>query len=299
MPRLMPMRFAASAGLVLLAAVFGCQKTEQAKQQPRQLVPVKTAKVRLMDIAETLEYAGSVRAQDEALVYPKVSGKIIEKIKQDGDPVAKGEHILYIDRDEVGLKFEKAPVESPLTGVVGRVFVDKGQNVDPQTAVALVVNMDRVKVALDIPEVYLPRVLPGQNASITLDAYPGKIFTGQINKVSPVLDATTRSSPVEIIADNPGHLLNSGMFVKVSLNLTEHKAVAAILKEGIIGYAPDTYCFVIEDNKAVLRKIALGIRQGQYYEVTSGLKEGDPVVVLGQQRLREGSEVITEEQEQE
>ncbi|MEK6728295.1 MAG: efflux RND transporter periplasmic adaptor subunit [Candidatus Omnitrophota bacterium] len=280
---------------VVIILACGCHKKE-AKEKVPSLIPVRVQRVEVRDLEETLEYTGNIKAQDEAIVYPKVSGKIIEKIKEDGSFVEKGEPLLYIDRDEVGLKFEKAPVESPLTGVVGRVFVDNGQHVNAQTQVALVVNMDKVKIGLDIPEIHLPRISLGKNARISLDAYPDEVFIGQVSKISPVLDLATRAAPAEITVDNPKHILNSGMFAKVNLILTEHKGVSVILKEGIIGREPDLYVFVIKDKKAALRKITLGIRQGQYYEVTSGLKEGDLVVILGQQRLREGSEVITEEQ---
>lgn len=274
---------------------YGCQKKET-KENSREAIPVRVQRVKLLDIEEKLEYSGNIKAEDEAIVYPKVSGKIIEKVRQEGSLVNKGDVILYIDRDEVGLKFEKAPVESPLNGVVGRIYVDRGENVNTQTQVALVVNMDKVKIALDMPEIHLPRISLGQQAKIALDAYPDEVFVGDVVKISPVLDLDTRSAPVEISVDNPKHLLNSGMFAKVSLILSERKAVPVILKEALIGREPELYVFVIKDKKASLRKITLGIKRGGYYEVVGGLMEGDLVVVLGQQRLREGSEVITEEQ---
>lgn len=283
---------------VIFAVIFlalGCQLKKE-KEAGKEAIPVRVERVRLSELQEALEYSGNIKAQDEAIVYPKVSGKIAEKVKEEGSPVNKGEPILYIDRDEVGLKFEKAPVESPLTGVVGRIFVDKGQNVNPQTQVGLVVNMDKVKIILDIPEAHLPKISLGQKAGVSLDAYPDEVFKGVVSKISPVLDVDTRAAPVEISVDNPKHILNSGMFARASLILTERKGVPVILKEGIIGRTPELYVFVIQDKKATLRKITLGIRSGQHYEVTSGLKEGDLVVILGQQRLRDGAEVITEEQ---
>ena len=274
---------------------YGCQPKE-AKEKTHQAIPGPVQRVELLDIEENLEYSGNIKAEDEAMVYPKVSGKIIEKVKEEGSLVNKGDVLLYIDRDEVGLRFEKAPVESPLRGIVGRIFVDKGQNVNTQTQVALVVNMDKVKISLDIPEIHLPRISLGQKAKITLDAYPDEVFMGEVSKISPVLDLETRSAPVEISVDNPKHILNSGMFAKVKLILSERKGVPVILKEGVIGRAPELYVFAVKDKKAALRKITLGIRRGEYYEVTSGLKEGDLVVGLGQQRLGEGSEGVTEDQ---
>src|SRR3989338_1165337 len=128
--------------------LVGCAKEQEAPTKQDEVVPVRVAKVELRDIQESLDYIGNIKAQNEAVVYPKVSGKIIEKLKEDGNEVKKGDVIMYIDRDEVGFKFENAPVESPLEGVVGRIYVDIGANVTAQTPVALIVSMDNVKIDL-------------------------------------------------------------------------------------------------------------------------------------------------------
>lgn len=279
----------------LLAA--GCAKREEISKT-EEAIPVKVLKVKLKELSEALEYTGNIKAQDEAMVYPKVNGKIMEKLKADGSRINKGETIAYIDRDEVGFKFEKAPVESPLTGIVGRVYVDLGQNVSTDTPVALVVDMDKVKIELDIPEKYLPRVSLGQVARINVDAYPEEEFSGLVAKISPVVDLETRSAPIEITVDNPQHRLQSGMFAKVRLILAEHKNTPAILKEAVIGKEPDLYVYVIEDNKAILKKVSLGLRQGPYFEVREGLKEGDLVVIMGQQRLQDNAQVLAEIEEE-
>jgi membrane fusion protein (multidrug efflux system) len=280
--------------IILVLLLSGCQKKVE-KDNADELIPVKVSKVELKDILETIDYVGNIKAQDEAAIYPKVSGKIIEKVKEEGSLIDKGETIAYIDRDEVGLKFEKAPVESSLKGVVGRVYVDIGQNVNNLTPIALVVNMDKVKIDLDVPEKYLSRVSLGQKAEIKVDAYPEENFVGQVTKITPVVDLINRASPIEITVDNPGHLLKSGMFAKVSLVIQERKSVPVVLKEAIMGKEPELYVYVIENKKAALRKISLGIRQGPYFEIKEGLKEGDRVVLMGQQRLYEGADVESEE----
>ncbi|MFH1889020.1 MAG: efflux RND transporter periplasmic adaptor subunit [Candidatus Omnitrophota bacterium] len=279
-----------------LFSLAACAKKEDISKTA-EAVPVKAMRVELRDLSEILEYVGNIKAKDEAMVYPRVNGKIIEKIKEDGIHVSKGEPILYIDRDEVGFKFEKAPVESPLTGIVGRVYVDIGENVTTQTPVALVVDMDKVKIDLDVPEKYLPQVSLGQSATIGVDAYPEEEFLGIVTKVSPVVDLETRSAPVEITVDNPQHRLKSGMFSRVRLVLKEHKDVPAIMKEAVMGKEPDLYVYLIKDNKAVLRKVSLGLREGPYYQVREGVKEGDLVVIMGQQRLKENSPVSVEIEE--
>ncbi len=277
--------------------LFGCSKKEQAKSSKSAVIPVKVNKVELKDLYDTIEYVGDVLARDEVVVYPKVSGKISEKTKEDGSPVNKGEAVAYIDRDEVGLKFERAPVDSPLTGVVGRIYVDIGANVSPQTPIALVVNMDKVKVTLDIPEKYLSKISFGKAAKVKVDAYPGEEFNGKISKISPVLNSQTRSVPIEISIENTDYRLKSGMFARINLILEEYKNVPVILKEAVMGKEPNLYVYVVENQKAMLRKVVLGIRQGPYFHVKVGLKESDNVVIMGQQLLYDNASVNVEEKD--
>ena len=272
----------------------GCG-SQNVQEQLRQATPVKVDRIQLQELNEILDYTGDIKAKDEAVIYPKVSGKIIEKVKEDGALIAKGEAICYIDRDEVGLKFEKAPVESTLTGILGRVYVDIGENVTTATPVALVVSADKVKIGLDIPEKYLPKITLGQAAQIAVDSWPDEQFPGTVTKISPVVDLSTRSAPVEITIENKEYRLKSGMFAKVRLVIEAKDNVPVILKEAIMGHDPDNYVFVVEGNKAVLRKIILGIRQGPYFEVSEGLKEGDLVVIMGQQLIADGAVVVPEE----
>lgn len=285
---------------ILNAAMFlfvGCQKEDSTAKRDKgpAVIPVKVIKVERRDLKRNLEYVGNIKAKDEVTVYPKVSGKVIEKLKKDGEKINKNEVLLYIDRDETGLSYNKAPVESPITGVLGRTNVDIGSSVNTQTPVALVVDMQTVKIELDIPEVYLPKVYLGQEAVVTVDAYPKEEFKGKVTQVSPVVNLDNRSAPIEITLENKDYFLKSGMFARVILTIEEHPQSLVILKEAINGKEADTYVYVIEDQKAVYKKIALGIRQGTEYEVTEGLKEGDLVVIVGQQRLYENAQVMVEQ----
>lgn len=292
------MKFGKIFAIILVLSVSiisGCGKAPAMIAKKDNAIPVKIMKVALEDLDKALEYVGNIKGRDEAVVYPKVSGKIIEKVKEDGSPISKGEVIAYIDRDEVGLKFEKAPVESPLTGAVGRVYVDIGSSVTPQTAIALVADMTEAQINLDIPEKYLPHVSAGQDAEIMVDAYPGEKFIGKVTRISPVVDLATRAAPVEIMIDNKDNRLQSGMFAKVRLIIEKIIKAPVVIREAVIGRDPDTYVYVVVNNKAVLRKVRFGVRQGPYVQATEGLAAGEAVVVMGQQRLRDGADVVTEE----
>lgn len=288
--------------IILFIAIIGASisrsyftKGKLSQRQGNGKIPVKVMTIKLETIQKAIDYVGDIKAQEEVIVYPRVSGKVVQKLKEEGAQVAKGEIIAYLDRDEVGLTFEKVPVDVPLTGVIGRVYVDIGSSVTAQTPIALLVNMDTVKIDLEVPEKYLPRLAIGQTAEVAIDAYPDEVFSGSITTISPVLTLETRAAPVEVTIENAKHKLQSGMFAKVRLILEKLENVPLILKEAVIGKAPNQYTYVVIDNKAHLQNLTLGIRQGSYYEVQEGLQQGDRVVIMGQQRLFEGAPVIAEE----
>lgn len=277
---------------IVILVIRGCAGS--GKIEKDGAIFVRTVKVVPQDMKITLDYVGDIKAEDEAMVYPKVGGKVIEKIKEDGSRVAKGDVILYIDRDEVGFKFEKAPVESPLTGVVGRVYVDIGTQVTPQTPVAFVADMDRVEILLNIPEKYISKVSVGQTADVVVDAYPEDSFTGIVTKISPTVDLGTRTFPLEIDIDNADERLKPGMFARVRLAIGLHKDAMVVMKEAILGRGDYAYVYVLEGDVVRKKNVKLGARQGACYAVTEGLLPGEEIVVMGQQKLRDGAAVKAE-----
>lgn len=290
-------RCAGAAAYILLAALAANVAEAQGRgQKPSgdEMIPVRVMRVGSHDIEIALEYVGDIRGEDEATVYSKVPGKIAEKTREDGDEVSKGDVIAYVDRDEVGFKYEKAPVESPLAGVVGRVYVDRGTSVTPQTPIALVVNMDNAKIRLDIPERYLPRVQIGQSVEVRVDAY-AETFTGRVTRVSPVVDAATRTAPIEVFVPNAEHRLKPGMFARARLVMDRRENAQVVLREAVLGRAPKQYVYVVNGGVARERAVTLGLYQAGEYEVLEGLGEGDDVVIMGQQRLRDGSTVLVED----
>lgn len=277
----------------VLITLTGCQRGKKTAVDER--IPVRVQRVEQRSLKRSLDYAGNVRAREEALVYPKVSGKIMEKVHEEGARVVKGEVIAYIDRDEVGFDYQKAPVESPLAGFIGRIYVDRGSSVTVQTPVAMVVDIEAVELALDVPEKFIAQIKLGQNAELTVDAWPGETFLGKVTTISPVIDLATRTAPAEITIPNPGDRLKPGMFARVRLVIEEHKNIPVVMKEAILGKEPNAYVYVVSNNIAHSRDVRLGLREGSEYEVTEGLAPGNLVVIMGQQGLRDGAPVSMEE----
>ncbi|MDD3089195.1 MAG: efflux RND transporter periplasmic adaptor subunit [Candidatus Omnitrophica bacterium] len=292
-PRARKIVLALAGGFILLLVFRSCAAGKRENPDPG-LPTVLAMRVETGDLKVTLDYAGDIKARDEAMVYPKVGGKIIEKVREDGSPVVKGDTIAYVDRDEVGFKFEKAPVESPLTGVIGRTYVDIGTQVSPQTAIAMVVDMEEVEIQLNIPEKYLPKIKLGQTALVSVDSYPDVAYMGAVTRISPVVDITTRTALIEITIDNAEYHLKPGMFAKVKLVVGVEKNVPLVRKEAVLGRGDYAYVYVVEDGVVRKRKIRADMRQGEYYGLRGEVNEGDLVIIMGQQKLRDGSAVEVE-----
>ena len=274
------------AGCGLLSA---CGKKKDAGAR-LDTFPVKTAQAGFRDIEETIILVGSIRAKDEAALFSRVPGKLKENLLKEGDPVSKGQAVALVERDEVGVLFEPAPVPSTLNGTVARVYLDRGENVTLQTPVALVVDSRETIVRADLPERYAARVSVGQTVRVSVDAYSDQFFKGRVWKVSPVVDPATRSMQIEAKVENPAGRLHSGMFGEVMLITGSRPHVVAVPKDALSeGSGPSV--FVVENGKAVKREVEVGLQGDLFFEIRKGVRPGEKVVIFGLYGLQDGSSV--------
>ncbi len=279
-----------------MVSIFLTGCSQKSPQKKTSKIPVRAIEVKRTNLKEFLFYVGDIKAKDEAIVYPKVSGKIIEKIAEEGSLIKKGGIIAYIDRDEVGFQFQKAPVESPIDGIIGSVYVDVGTNVSTQTPIGSVINMDEVRVRVNVVERDLPKIKQGQLAKIEVDAYPDNVFKGTVKKVSPIVDLASRTALVEIKILNYDHKLKPGMFARVKILISVRKSALIVPRDAIIKKDSSNYVFVVKNNSVRKQKIEIGLRENNKFEAVKGLNEGELVVTMGNARLKEGDlvEVIVD-----
>ena len=256
---------------------------------------VKVEVVKKEDLDFILSYVGSLKAKDEAYIFSKVGGKFSGYLAVEGDKVEKDQVIALVERDETGLKYEPAKVSSPLNGIIGRTFLDKGANViaeGPQaTAIAIAVNTDKMSVRLNISEADIPYMQKGQKAFLKFDAYPKEEFQGEVSKVSEVVDTATRTLPVEITIPNPDNRLKSGMFTRIDIFAAKHAAALVIIQDALVKEDSSAYVYAVENSRARKIKVLPGIYQDGKVEIVEGLTENQKVIVFGHQGLKDGAEI--------
>ncbi len=277
-----------------LAAGCTSRDTEALNNLEKDRFLVKTEKAQIKNIEDYLILVGSVKAMDEAVLFPRVSGKLLKNLLTEGDPVTKDQPVALIERDEPGVVYEPAPVPSTLTGVIGRVYQDSGANVTPATPIALVVTQGQVRVVVDVPERYMGKVFMGQAAYIKVDAFPDTLFRGKVYRVSPVVDTKTRSAAIELLADNSGGQLKSGMFSEIRLVVGAKSGAVAVPSSAMISENNKSFVFVPVNGVAVRREVRPGISNDTVTQISSGLKSGDELITFGLYGLKDGSKIKVE-----
>lgn len=183
-------------------------------------------------------------------------------------------------------------LSSPVSGVVTARNYDNGDMYSVSNPILVVEQITPVKLLIHVSESYYAVVKKGMLADVRLDVYGEELFGGTISLVYPSVDPTTRTFPVEVTLRNADQRIRPGMSATVLLNLGQVERVVvpdrAIVRQSGSG---NRYVFLYENGKVLFREISIGRRVDSEYEVLSGLSAGDKVVVSGQNRLNEGTEV--------
>lgn len=190
-------------------------------------------------------------------------------------------------------RWERTQLRSPFDGVVDNTIPNEGEFAPPGMPIARIVNTSMIKIQAEVPELYSGTVPVGTQAVISFDALPGDTLRGRVSFVGSTVSTANRTLVVEIILPNPYRKLKPEMVAKVNL-LRESKSNAILVSENIIQLVDRdrTIVYVENGGKAEERRLKLGGRQGNMVEVLEGLNPGDHLIVVGYQKVVNGTPVI-------
>ena len=172
-------------------------------------------------------------------------------------------------------------------------MVDRGALVSPSTPLFEVVDIDRVKVGIDVVEGDYRKVSLGQPVAVKVDAYPDKRFAGTITRVSPILDPRTRTAEVEVELDNPDGVLKPGMFARTHIVVERKRGVLMVPEASPVKSAAGYGVFRLTEEGSKVERVEVtpGLNNGGWVEVTGNLSKGDRVVTLGSSLVRHGQRI--------
>lgn len=179
-------------------------------------------------------------------------------------------------------------ITTPISGIVTERKVDIGAMVSAGMTVANVVDIAKLKVKVNVAEQDVFKLKVGEEVEVTTDVYPNVKFKGAIATISAKGDEA-HTYPVEIVLSNSkDHPLKAGMFGRVHLTSLGEREALTIPRDALVGSIKAPEVFVAENGVAKLRAITIGREAGKMLEVIDGLKEGERVIVSGQNNLRDG-----------
>lgn len=184
-------------------------------------------------------------------------------------------------------------LKAPVSGVVSARNYDRGDMYSMSSPIYVVQQITPVKILIGVSEMDYTKVKKGDKVTLTVDAIPGKTFSGSVARLYPVINPSSHTFDVEVQIPNKDRLLRPGMYARVTVNMGDNNSVvvpdAAVVKQQGSG---QRLVYVLDaDNCVDIRIVTVGRHFGTSYEILSGLEEGDVVVTGGQSALKSGIKV--------
>lgn len=219
------------------------------------------------DRAQQLQRSGSgtARALDEARAELNTSNALL---------------------DSQRVQIAKHTITAPFDGVVGLRSVSVGAYIAVGTELVNLEKIDVLKVDFKIPETQLGNVAPGQEVEVVVDALPNRTFVGKVYAIDPLVDVNGRALSVRARLPNADLVLRPGLFVRVVLKGRDTRSAVFVPESAIVPRGQERLVWVIEDGKAIEKRVQLGRRLAGEVEVVGDITPGISVVTAGQGRLR-------------
>lgn len=190
-------------------------------------------------------------------------------------------------------KLEDTMIISPFSGLIVKRFINRGEYVTtmPPTLLFLIMNIDKVKMEVGLPEVHLANVTIGNPVEIVTDTYPGVTFKGKISTINPMVDPGSRAFKAKVEIPNKDHRLKPGMFARVKIYPKIYKDVLIVPFKSVVTRGGRTVAFVAEGDRVSLRAVTVGVTNEREAEIIDGLQEGEEVAVEGHYGMADQTKV--------
>ena len=182
-------------------------------------------------------------------------------------------------------------VVSPMPGYVSDRPADVGEYVSPQQKVATVVNLNPLRVRIDVPEQAIPQVRTGESVSVSVSGYPDRNFAGHVARVSPNVTTASRTLTVEADVENPKAELKPGQFATVRILLPQSAPAVLVPQRALRTISGSIYVFVIKNGHAEQRLVQSGQTEGDLVELKSGVAADEIVATSNVDQLSDGAAV--------
>jgi RND family efflux transporter MFP subunit len=193
--------------------------------------------------------------------------------------------------DNARLALGRCTIRAPFSGVVNRLLVEPGQYLAVGDPVAELLQIDRLKVRVGIPESDVDAVRRIDRFKVKIDALEGRIFEARKYFLSRTADSMARLYSLDLTLDNSQGSVLPDMFARVEIIKKEVPEGLSIPLYAVINRNDDRIVYIVEDNRARIRTVELGLLDGWQVQVRAGLTQGQEVIVVGHRSVNDGQQV--------
>jgi RND family efflux transporter MFP subunit len=181
--------------------------------------------------------------------------------------------------DASGKVITDLTIDSPISGYITEKNALPNMYVQPETHLYTVSDLSEVWVLAQVFQNDAGKIKPSDRAEVTVDAYPGKVFTGRVDYLLPQIDPVTRTLPVRLVIPNPRMKLRPGMYVNVSLKLPLGRQLV-VPASAVFHSGSRNLIFTYRgEGNIEPHEVELGPAVGDQQIVTNGVKAGEQIVV--------------------
>ena len=212
--------------------------------------------------------------------------------KQDLDNADATAKIARANFEAAGTRLSYARITAPFAGYITRRFLDPGALVATTNAsLFTLMDLDNLKIIVNVLEKDIPQVAQGKQAKITVDAFPTRVFTGVVTRYAEAVDLSTRTMAVEIDMANRDHIVKPGMFANVTLEVGQHKNALTVPTVALMKDDQGYYVYIAMADTARRVRTRVGTEQNGRTEIFGGLDTSKAVITTGQQFVKDNGPV--------
>jgi RND family efflux transporter MFP subunit len=189
-----------------------------------------------------------------------------------------------IEQDEYNLSVSS--IKAPFTGYVVAKHTEVGQWVEEGGAVLELIEIDRLKIVINIPENYIGKLKLEDRVIVNFDALPDIDFEAHVDAIVPQADRESRTFPVIIVLDNKEFLIKSGMVARASFLIGDSQPVKLVPKDAIVEFNKNKMVYVVNNGSAQPVPVNPGFSFEDLIQVNGQISKGQQVVIRGNERLR-------------
>lgn len=250
------------------------------------------AKIQLEQAKLSLEEAETNYIRNQELIKRTL---ISEQEFQTQEAEYKQRQLDYKNRMEsfkdLELQLNWTKIRALSEGFITERLIETGDRVNANQQVYTIEDFNPLLVRVYVPTSDAIKLDQGMSAEITTEVLEGAEFEGKVKLINPRIDVETGTVKVTVEVYDKSLRLKPGMFVEAQIAIGAKEDVLVIPRKAILYKQNKTYVFVMDQNQVYQREVQLGLTEEDEVEVTEGLKEGEVIIVVGVEGLKDGQRV--------